>query len=253
MDLKTIFNFRFRHNKESDYAQLRTFCQSVLGFKPQNIELYHIALTHKSVARDHKGTYHVNNERLEYLGDAMLSSIVAHYLYVKYPTKGEGYLTELRSKIVSRRSLNKIAHKMGLYDVLLYDKSAIRISGNRSIEGNALEALIGAIFLDKGYVFTQKVVVSRLLDKYLDINVLATTEWNYKGMLIDYCQKQHRKVSFVLDNTEHQGREHHAVYTVHVEIDGTIMESAKGMSIKSAEQQASERTYKRLKSAGAKP
>ena len=176
----------------------------------------------------------------------MLSAVVAEYLYLKYPTKGEGYLTELRSKIVSRRTLNKIAHKMGLYDLLSYNRSAIRISENRTLEGNALEALIGAIYIDRGYRFTQKIIVGLLLKKYTDIEALAETDWNYKGMLIDYCQKRHQEVAFVLDSTERQGHDRHAVYHVHVQIDGEDMESASGLSIKSAEQMAAERTYRKL-------
>jgi len=244
MELKHLFGRKGSNDKHS--SAIRTFCRKVLGFTPRNIEVYHTALTHKSYLQDAGVGRKVNNERLEYLGDAMLSAVVAEYLYLKYPAKGEGYLTELRSKIVSRRTLNKIAHKMGLYDLLSYNRSAIRISENRTLEGNALEALIGAIYIDRGYRFTQKIIVGLLLKKYTDIEALAETDWNYKGMLIDYCQKRHQEVAFVLDSTERQGHDRHAVYHVHVQIDGEDMESASGLSIKSAEQIAAERTYRKL-------
>lgn len=243
MELKNIFKRKLNNNS---YAEIRTFCRKTLGFSPHNVELFHTALTHKSSMQEFSDGRKLNNERLEYLGDAMLSAIVAEHLYSKYPDRGEGYLTELRSKIVSRRSLNKIAHKMGLFDLISYNRSAIRISENRSLEGNALEALIGAIYIDRGYSFTRKVVLQRIINHYTDIDALANTDWNYKGRLIDYCQKRHLKLHFVLDRTERHGHDNHAVYYVHVEIDGQTMDSANGLSIKSAEQLASERTYRRI-------
>ncbi|MBO4587571.1 MAG: ribonuclease III [Bacteroidales bacterium] len=243
MELKNIFK---RKLSNDSYTEIRSFCRKTLGFSPRNIELFHTALTHKSSMQEFSDGRKLNNERLEYLGDAMLSAIVAEHLYSKYPNRGEGYLTELRSKIVSRRSLNKIAHKMGLFDIISYNRSAIRISQNRSLEGNALEALIGAIYIDRGYSFTRKVVLQRIINHYTDIETLANTDWNYKGRLIDYCQKRHLKLHFVLDRTERHGHDNHAVYYVHVEIDGQTMDSANGLSIKSAEQLASERTYRRL-------
>lgn len=241
--MKNIFKRKLNNNS---YAEIRTFCRKTLGFSPHNVELFHTALTHKSSMQEFSDGRKLNNERLEYLGDAMLSAIVAEHLYSKYPDRGEGYLTELRSKIVSRRSLNKIAHKMGLFDLISYNRSAIRISENRSLEGNALEALIGAIYIDRGYSFTRKVVLQRIINHYTDIDALANTDWNYKGRLIDYCQKRHLKLHFVLDRTERHGHDNHAVYYVHVEIDGQTMDSANGLSIKSAEQQAAERSYRRI-------
>lgn len=243
MELKSFFTRKF---SKSPYAEIRSFCRKAMGFAPHDVELYHTALTHKSSMQEFSDGRKLNNERLEYLGDAMLSAIVAEYLYSKYPDRGEGYLTELRSKIVSRRSLNKIAHKMGLFDIIVYNRSAIRISQNRSLEGNALEALIGAIYIDRGYSFTRKVVMKRIINHYTDIDTLASTDWNYKGLLIDYCQKRHLHISFVLDRTERQGHDNHAVYYVHVDIEGEAKDSANGLSIKSAEQFAAERTYRRL-------
>ena len=217
-----------------------------MGFTPQSVEVYRAALTHKSSMLEAPDGHKVNNERLEYLGDAMLSAVVAEFLYLKYPVDGEGYLTELRSKIVSRRSLNAVACKMGLCDILCYNRSAIHPSESRSLGGNALEALIGAIYIDRGYAFTRKIVIEKIIKRYLDIDALAVADWNHKGMLIDYCQKRHRKVSFVLDRTERHKHGGHIVYYVHIDIDGQSMASASGLSIKSAEQAAAEKTYKLL-------
>ena len=244
MVLKRLFRIFFPHKGQN--AAINAFCKKVLDFVPYNDEVYRIALTHKSLMHEAPDGHKINNERLEYLGDAMISAIVAEILYLKYPDKGEGFLTEMRSKIVSRRSLNKVAHKMGLFDLLAYDHSNIRIGENRSLEGNALEALVGAIYIDRGYLFTRKIVVEKIIKSYVNIEALASTNWNYKGMLLDYCQKRHRRLSFVIDRTERQGHDRHAVYFVHADIDGHHMEAASGLSIKSAEQLASERTYKRL-------
>ena len=243
MVLKRLLKKLFPDRQNAD---INAFCRKALGFTPHNIEVYRIALTHKSLMQEAPDGHKVNNERLEYLGDAMLGAIVAEHLYVKYPDRGEGFLTELRSKIVSRRNLNKVAHKMGLHDLLAYDHSNIHINENRTLEGNALEALIGALYIDRGYSVTRRIIVERMIKRYVDIDTLATTNWNYKGMLLDYCQKRHSKLSFVIDRTERIGHDRHAVYYVHVDIDGQEMESANGLSIKSAEQLAAEKTYKRL-------
>lgn len=243
MVLKRFFPFFFPDGQD---AEINAFCEKALGFVPRHSEVYRIALTHKSLMQEASDGHKINNERLEYLGDAMLSAIVAEVLYLKYPDKGEGYLTEMRSKIVSRRNLNKVAHKMGLFDMLAYDHSNIRINESRTLEGNALEALIGALYIDKGYVFTRKIVVERIIGRFVDIEKLASTNWNYKGMLVDYCQKRHSRLCFVLDRTERQGHDRHAVYYVHAEIDGKSMDSACGLSIKSAEQLAAEKTYNQL-------
>lgn len=246
MGLGRFFACASRRDKQ--YCKLRGFCKTALGFAPRNYEVYHIALTHKSSMTENPKGKRVNNERLEYLGDAMLSAVVAEYLYLNYPDKGEGFLTEARSKMVSRNNLNKIAHKMGIFDFMEYDRHSIRIDENRTIEGNALEALIGAIYIDRGYKFTHKVIVEKILHHYSDIDTLAETNWNYKGKLIDYCQKRHIKVEFVLDRKERYRRDQKIVYHVYVAIDGKRMAQASGLSIKSAEQLAAEKTYKHITS-----
>lgn len=206
-----------------------------------------MAFTHRSSSASHKG-HRINNERLEYLGDAVLSAVVADFLYKKYPYQGEGFLTELRSKIVSRASLNKLAVKIGLVELVEYQRDSS--GGFKSIGGDAFEALIGAMYLEKGYKFTQKVIVDKILCTYLDVDSVAATDWNFKSKLIDWGQKNHRKVTFEVVNTISQNHASRRQYESLVSIDGKPQKSAVEFSIKAAEQLAAEKTYKDLVSQG---
>ena len=183
----------------------------------------------------------MNNERLEYLGDTVLSTITGDFLFKKYPYQGEGFLTEMRSKIVSRTSLNKLAQKIGLSKHILYSRDNGQFL---SMDGDAFEAIVGAIYLDKGYNFTYKVITKKIFSLYLDIDSLEITEWNFKSKLIDWGQKTKQKVSYqVIDTSESNSRKQ---YKVQVFIDDNPQETALDFSIKAAEQLASEKTYKQL-------
>ena len=230
-----------RNKKET--PEVYYFCKNILGYKPRRIELYHTALMHKSLAAVEDG-HKVNNERLEYLGDAILGAIVADYLYKRYPFKGEGFLTELRSKIVSRASLNELSRKLGLLDLVEYQRG--RGGGFKSIGGDAFEALVGAIYLDRGYRFTRRLLTKRILNVHINVAEVASTEWNYKSKLIDWAQKNHRKVKFEVVHTSVEGRERRKLYECRVSIDGQPQQSASDFSIKAAEQMAAEQTYKAL-------
>lgn len=231
----------FARRKES--PEFYRFFKNVLGFMPRRTELYHIALTHSSSSTVDHG-HRINNERLEYLGDAVLGAIVAEYLYRKYPMKGEGFLTEMRSKIVSRKSLGNLARKMGLPE--LVDHQRGQEGAFKSMGGDAFEALIGAIYLEKGFRFTRKFIIDKLLCTYLDIDQLATSDWNFKGKLIDWGQKNKKKVSFEVVRSFVQNREGRREYECLVKIDNQPQLSAIGYTIKSAEQLAAEKTYKAI-------
>ena len=230
----------FARKKES--PEFYRFFKNVLGFTPRHTELYHIALTHSSSSSVEHG-HRINNERLEYLGDAVLGSIVAEYLYKKYPKKGEGFLTEMRSKIVSRKSLGSLARKIGLPELVEHQRG--QQGAFKSLGGDAFEALIGAVYLEKGFRFTRHLIIDKLLCTYLDIDTLANTDWNYKGKLIDWGQKNHRKISFevVRSRMVEGGRKE---YECRVNIDGQPQQSAIDYTIKAAEQLAAEKTYKAL-------
>ncbi|MDR1725878.1 MAG: ribonuclease III [Bacteroidales bacterium] len=230
----------FNRNKES--KELLMFLKYVLGCKPKNIFLYRQSLIHRSSSHlDSKGNK-INNERLEYLGDTVLNTIVGHHLFKKYPMQGEGFLTEMRSKIVSRTSLNKLSVKIGLNKLIEYSKDS---NGKFvSMDGDAFEALVGALYLDLGYKKTYKIITTKILNIHLDIDSLETAGWNYKSKIIDWGQKNKHKVSFeVIDTIYFQTRKQ---YKVQVLIDGEPKESAIEFSIKAADQLAAEKTYKKM-------
>ena len=182
-----------------------------------------------------------SNERLEYLGDAVLSTIVAEYLFKKYPNKNEGFLTKMRSKIVKRKTLNDIADQMGL-DIILSNYSQGRMS--HSMLGNALEALVGAIYIEFGYVKTKKYVVKNILMKFLDIHDLETKDDNYKSLLLEWCQKQSKEISYkTLSKYKMDKRDR---FKVAVLIDGVQVTTAEDFNKKSAEQTASKKAIKSL-------
>lgn len=240
-----MFNW-FRHKGENKEFYL--FFKNVLGFTPHNIKLYQIAFIHKSKSVDMGQGWRVNNERLEYLGDAVLSAVVAEFLYKKYPHQGEGFLTEMRSKLVSRSNLNKLAQKIGLSQLIKYNRESQGVF--KSIDGDAFEALIGAIYLEKGYRFTRRVIIDKIMGIYLDVDTMAHTDWNFKSKMIDWGQKNHKKISFEVERVMYQGKESRRQYDVRVKVDGEPAEHAIEYSIKAAEQLAAEKTYKKFQEQG---
>ena len=240
----------FWFHKEKADREFHNFFKNILGFRPRRTELYRVALTHKSVSRQTMQGNRINNERLEYLGDAILGSIVAEYLYRHYPYKGEGFLTVMRSKIVSRMNLNKLAKKIGLSELVLYNKEQHGIF--KSKDGDAFEALVGAIYLERGYKFTQRVLIDRIFSIHMDLQELEKQEWNYKSKLIDWGQKEHCKVHFeVLEKKGiGKGSSYRIEYEVMAWLGEEQGEKAVEYSIKAAEQLAAEKTYKRLEADG---
>ncbi|MDR1006053.1 MAG: ribonuclease III [Bacteroidales bacterium] len=218
------------------------FLRYVLGCKPKNVFLYKQSLIHRSSTHsDGKGNK-INNERLEYLGDTVLSTVVGHLLFQKYPYQGEGFLTEMRSKIVSRASLNKLAVKIGLNKLIEFSKD--NCGKSISMDGDAFEALVGALYLDLGYKKTYRILTEKIFNIHLDIDSLESTDWNYKSKIIDWCQKNRKPVSFeVIEAIQIHGRKQ---YRVQVVIDGQPKESACEFSIKAADQLAAEKTYRKM-------
>ena len=181
------------------------------------------------------------NERLEYLGDAILSTIVAEYLFKKYPNKDEGFLTKMRSKIVKRQTLNEIADNMGL-DVILAEYSMGKMSN--SMLGNALEALVGAIYIEFGYEKTKTYVIKNILMKYLNINDLETRDDNHKSQLLEWCQKNGKDINFAtLSKFKLDKRD---CFKVAIVIDGVEISTAEDFNKKSAEQTAANRAIEKL-------
>jgi ribonuclease III len=215
--------------------------KSLLGYVPTNADLYRQAFRHHSASTRYDiKEARISNERLEYLGDAVLSSIIAEMLFATYPTRDEGFLTEMRAKIVSRENLCDVARKIGIEDFLEYDKS---IRGNRliirAISGNAFEALIGAIYLDKGYNFTRRFITRRILKPHVDVQHLVAKEINFKSKLIEYCQKNKKVIDFETVEERKQGKQ--KSYLMRVVIDGEEMGRGEDFSKKKAEQVAAQK------------
>lgn len=221
----------------------------MLGFVPSNLHLYHLAFRHKSVAVTIKKGAKNSNERLEFLGDAILGSIVAELLFKKYPFKDEGFLTEMRSKIVSRENLNQLSRKLGLNELIRYDSRMMQHPGKQSsLLGDAFEALVGAVFLDKGYLFTKDFLITRIIKPHVDIQLLETTENNFKSRLIEWAQQEGKSVSFV--QVKDEDAEKAKIFLVNVVIDGEIYGTGKDYNKKNAEKLAAEKACEKLKIIG---
>lgn len=212
----------------------------ILGFTPAYLSLFKRAFYHKSLNKSKNG-YSTSNERLEYLGDSILSAIVAEYLFQKYPSQDEGFLTKMRSKIVKRKTLNEVAEKMGL-DIILSEYSNGKLS--ISMLGNALEAIIGATYLEFGYKKTKDYVIRNILMKYLDIHELEKVDDNHKSILLEWCQKYNKEVNFKLISRLKQNKRD--FFTVAVTLDGEDVATAQDFNKKSAEQTASKKAIKKL-------
>jgi len=218
--------------------------KNLLGFVPGNLSLYRLAFRHKSVAQNIKKGVKNSNERLEFLGDAVLGSVVAEVLFKLYPYENEGFLTELRSKIVSRTNLNQLARKLGFEGLIEYDSRVLGSSRQGSLLGDAFEALIGAVYLDKGYNFTRNFLVNHIIKSHIDIRTLEQTETNFKSKLIEWCQRHSKDVSFEV--TENQEGESNKLFTVLATVDGEVLGMGKEFNKKTAEKLAAEKACEAL-------
>ncbi len=213
---------------------------AISGFIPSDLSTFKLAFAHKSSYSEKEYALQ-NNERLEYLGDAVLGTIVAEYLFRKYPNADEGFLTKMRSKIVKRSSLNDLADSMGL-EMLLSEYNNTRLS--KSMLGNAFEALVGAVYIECGYPYTKKYIINHILRKYVDIHELELYDDNYKSQLLEWCQKNGKEVAYkVIQRYKQEKRDR---FKVGVFVDGEKMATADDYNKKSAEQQASEYAIKAL-------
>jgi len=234
--IRTFYNYYLSPEKE-----LAKNLKSVLGFVPNNIKLFKLAFFHKSMNNSEVRSKANNNERLEYLGDSVLSTIVAEYLYKKYPGRDEGFLTKMRSKIVKRKTLNKVAERMGL-DIILSRYTQGKMS--YSMLGNAFEALIGALYIEYGYDKTKNYVIAKILMKYLDVHELERSDDNYKSQLLEWGQKEGRQIAYKLINKYKLDKRDR--FKIAVFLDGEEVCRAEDFNKKSAEQIASSTALKKL-------
>ncbi len=229
--LKSVFKIYSKEEK-----RLSASIKMIVGSKPFNLKPYQIAVQHTSVAKSVKKGFKESNERLEYLGDAVLGMAVADYLFKKFPFKDEGFLTELRSRIVSRDSLNNVARTIGVPQIVQFDKKRKTPNSHKSLYGNALEALIGAIYIDKGFQFTKRFIFKKLLQPHFDLEEIINTTKNYKSKLIEWSQKNAKTPSF--DHIETKDKGHFKEFIVQVLIDEEPIAKGHGLSKKKAEQDA---------------
>lgn len=213
--------------------------QQIIGVRPINIEFYKKAFTHRSSNKTDIDGLAMNYERLEFLGDAMLSAIIASYLYKKVPTGDEGYLTKMRSKIVSREHLNELGKELKLVEFVESKVTSQNFGDN--IHGNIFEALVGAIFLDKGFEGCEKFIYKRVINPYVDIERLEGKVISYKSLIIEWCQKEKKQFSFeVFDDN---GVSNQRYFGVKLSIDNNVVAKSRATSKKKAEEIASKRAY----------
>lgn len=225
----------FSKKKSNDELTLIKFIIDHFGYRPKSLQYFELALSHRSI---NLGEDEQSNERLEFLGDAILDAVVAEYLYKKYPGNDEGYLTKLKSKVVNRKNLSEIGSRMKISTVLRFNTTRnLNIS---SIEGNAFEAIIGAIYLDGGYEKTKKSLQNHVLRKYVDLNKLLDEEIDFKSRLIIWCQKKRLPIDFIVEKEAHvQGAWE---YSLLITINKREFGRGKAGSKKQAEQVASKQT-----------
>ena len=241
-----------RRNFGRDKAYYKVV-DDMFGFIPNNIELYKLALIHKSASLVLEDGRPINNERLEFLGDAVIEAVTqefepleflgdavieavtSDYLFIEYPDRDEGFLTQLRSKIVSRQSLNELAVKIGL-DRHVISNASTSIT-QKHIYGDAFEAMIGAVYLDQGYEFTNRLLINRIYFQALNLDELTESETDFKSRLIEWCQKNHLKIVFRTGNDKEYSSNHPVFYST-VLVDGIEVGHGSGESKKEAEQHA---------------
>jgi ribonuclease-3 len=219
-----------------------SFIKYTTGVLPYNLSLYRKALCHSSHFKEREKRLENDNQRLEYLGDAILSAVVADYLYKKFPKKDEGFLTNLRSIVVSRKSLNKVGLSLNLDKAV--KKNLDKNKPAHSIYGDAYEALIGAVYLDRGLLPARKFILSSAIYPFWDENTLEKHIISYKSALIEWAQKE--KQNYNLKTIKESGEKHKLVFEIALEIDGNELARGKGTSKKRAEENASKKAYKLL-------
>jgi len=219
-----------------DRDKFRSELKNLLGFRPRNLRLYEMAFIHRSATYTLPDGVRVNNERLEYLGDAIIDSILSDYLFHLYPEAAEGFLTKTRARIVNRETLNQLGLSMGL-DRLIVSNLAPSDSP-RNLYGNAMEALVGALFIDRGYDRTRKFLIERGLKRHFNLSALLAAETDFKSMILEYCQKKKQKLNFT-SREKQSGDNGHPIFTVTLEISNKVISQGEGSTKKDAEQVAS--------------
>jgi ribonuclease-3 len=235
--LRRLINRIFKKNKP--HEQLSLQLEHLLGFTPKHISYYQLALMHRSKPEEVTDS----NERLEFLGDAILGAIIAEYLFKKYPYQPEGYLTELRSRIVRRETMNNVALRMGLNKLVQYNQNDRGLSRSH-IFGNALEALIGAVYLDQGFIKTRQFILNQMIRSYIDLDTMESTDTNYKNQLLSWAQRNNYTLEFeTIDEKMDSTRK---TFTVGIMLNGELFASGTGFNKKEAGQVAAQKALEKV-------
>lgn len=214
------------------------------GSKPFNLSLYKLALTPAGLGEETSRGFRISNERLEFLGDAFLGAVIAEHLFQKFPYRDEGFLTETRSKLVNRESLNETGIKIGLKNILVQEIGDRNFTANKSLYGDMLEAFLGAMYMDKGYKVTKKFILSRIL-LHVDLDGMITTTTNYKSKIIEWAQKENKKTEYQV--IQINGNQRYKEFVVALQVNNEEIAQGKGPTKKKAEQEASKNACEILK------
>ena len=226
---------------KKEELKLITAIRTIAGFAPSNLSLYQLATLHTSRSKEANG-FRESNERLEYLGDAVLGATVADYLFKKYPFEDEGFLTEIRSRIVNRDSLNLLARKMGINLIVQFDQKNAQLQ--QVVLGNTLEAIVGAVYLDKGYLRCKKFVVDKLILPHFDLEVVIQSNFNHKSKIIEWTQRLNKSVRFEM--VEVKKSRNQKEFSIQIFIDDQAYGTGYGYTKKKAEQDAALKTCGQL-------
>jgi ribonuclease-3 len=239
-----LFRRRINGTYLQNEREFASRLKKILGFRPGNLKLYEIAFIHRSATITLPDGKKVNNERLEYLGDAVLDAILSDYLFEKFPDANEGFLTKIRSRIVNRDVLNHLAISMGINKILISKINSSHLTKN--LYGDAFEALIGSVFLDKGFKKTKKVFIKNVLNKYLNLSQIVKTDSDYKSLVFEWVQKHKSNLVFTY-NEEYDFNLKKSIFSTTLIIDKHEFGEGHGSSKKEAEQEAASQAWKRLK------
>jgi ribonuclease-3 len=240
----SLLNSRFNSTYVLNKKELASDLKKILGFRPGNLKLYEVAFIHRSASFTLPDGMRVNNERLEYLGDAILDAILSDYLFEKFPDASEGFMTKIRSRIVNRDVLNHLAVSMGINQILISNVGPA--NSTKNLYGDALEALIGSMFLDKGFRKTKKLFIKKVLKKYLDLETIIKTDSDFKSLVFEWVQKNRANLIFTY-NEEYDFNLKKSVFTTTLFINREEFGTGQGSSKKEAEQEASSQAWKRIK------
>ncbi len=231
--------FPSRFKREGDFF---TFISDLAGVKPNDFSLYELAFRHSSAKQLPSKKLPLNNERLEFLGDAILGAVIAEYLYYHYPQKDEGFLTSMRSKIVSRNNLNSISKELGIHNLVI--SKLDNKKPPKSVGGDTLEALIGALYLDKGIDQAKKFIYARIINEHVYLEDLEHSIISHKSLFIEWAQKERKNFEFLLLNQ--WGKQHNMTFEMGLILDENMVSTGEGYSKKNAEEQAAEKAIELL-------